>query len=284
MTGRLRAIACALSAALAGCYHVGYEPEPGLEALAVPLFENRTLRRELEHALTRHVRRELLETTPIRLVAEGEAARVLRGSITEVTEGPLVVGRFQDVLHSSVTVSVTFGVQDRDGTLIIGEDGDGDGTPDASFARVGYAEFTPGRGETREQALDEALRDLAELVVAELAAREDDRREPNDGPAEAAAIGAGRQAALQQRNEDWFRVEVPPGHRLRATAYAPAGPLALEARDPGGAPLPDARPDPGRRRVEVDAGAEARVVLLRVAGDDAGARYSLVVRLAPAGP
>ena len=55
-----------------GCYSVGVRPVAGLEELAVPLFENQTLRRGVEHDLTRAVRREVLETTPLPLAREAD--------------------------------------------------------------------------------------------------------------------------------------------------------------------------------------------------------------------
>lgn len=273
---------------LSGCYHVGYEPEGGAGAtLAVPVFENRTLRRELEVALTRHVRRELLETTPILLDDQEDASRVLRGAITEVSENPLILGRVQELLHSSVTVTVSFSVRDKAGAVVIGEDADGDGTPEGDFVRTGYAEFTPSRGESRETAIDECLRDLAELVVAELAARDDDRYEDDDAPDEAKPLGPGRQVALQQHDADWFSVTVPAGRRLRATLYADGRDrlrLTLDATDARGAPLRDAARAPDHQRVEVDAGPEPRDLLLHVDGPGEGARYRLVLRAAPPEP
>ncbi len=273
---------------LSGCYHVGHEPDGGVgTTLAVPIFENRTLRRELEVALTRHVRRELLETTPLLLDDQVDASRVLKGAITEVSENPLILGRVQELLHSSVTVNVSFSVRDKAGAIVIGEDADNDGTPEGDFVRTGYAEFTPSRGESRETAIDECLRDLAELVVAELAARDDDRYEDDDEASEAKPLAFGRQVALQQHDPDWFAVTVPAGRRLRATLYADGRDrlrLTIDATDARGAPLADAVRAPDHQRVEVDAGAEPRDVLLHVDGPSEGAKYRLVLRAAPPEP
>ena len=67
--------------AATGCYTAGFTPAAGLKEVAVPVFTNRTLRREVEHDLTRHVRREVLESTPLQLADEGEARAVLRGAV-----------------------------------------------------------------------------------------------------------------------------------------------------------------------------------------------------------
>jgi hypothetical protein len=271
-------------ALLSGCYHVGVEPVDGLQELAVPMFDNRTLRRDVEVALTRHVRRELLETTPLHLAREGAATRTLRGAVVEVEEQPLIVGASQEVLHGAVSVTASFGVFDQDGARVVGADADGDGRPEADHLRVGYAEFARARGETREGAVDEALRDIAEMVVQELTARADDRFEPNDAPDEATPLRAGRQHALVQRDADLFRVVIPPGLEARVTLFAPEGPLRVDAVGLDGAPLADARPSADGREVAVTAGAEERTIIIQVTGDDAGTAYQLRARLVPGGP
>lgn len=279
-----RSLVLALAAlALAGCYHVGVEPVAGGATVAVPIFQNRTLRREVEHTLTRHVRREVLETTPLHLAAEGDADLVIRGAVHDVQESALIVGAALEVQHAAITVSVRFAVFDRSGAMTSGEDADGDGRPDGEYVRVGYAEFTASRGETRESAMDEALRDVAEMVVHELTAREDDRHEPNDEPSQAVTIPAGRQVALRQRDDDWFAVDVPAGLGLTATLMAPEGPFALEVRSRGGAPLADAATSEDRREARLPAGPAGRTVLIKISGDDRGRTYQLLLRLSPLG-
>ena len=268
-------------ASLAGCYHVGVEPVAGAREIAVPTFENTTLRREVEVALTRHVRREVLEATPLHLEREGEAALVLRGAVAAVDESVLIAGAAEEVIHGSLTVTVRFGVYDRAGQLVVGEDGDADGRPEATFTRQGYAEFSRARGESRDTAVDEALRDLAEMIVQELTARSDDRFEPNEDAASATLLPAGRQVALLQRNDDWFRVEVPPGLALHATLFAPEGPLALDLRGTDGAPFAGAAVAPDGRTAHLPPDAKDRAALLRVSGDDRGRAYQLLLRLLP---
>lgn len=267
-------------AALPGCYSVGFEPVGGLETLAVPVFENRTLRRDLEVDFTRHVRRELLETTPLHLAPEGGLGQaVLRGSIAAVRESVLVAGPAEEVLEAGVQVTVTFGVW-RDGRLIVGDDVDADGSPDGEIALEGFAEFSLFRGETREAATDEALRDLAEMVVAHLVERQDDRWEPNDEPAQAIPLPLGRQFALRQRDPDWFRVVVPAGKTLEATLDHRGEPdLVLRAAGPDGQWVPDAQMVDGSRLVRVPALEGERTVLLRVTGPDDGRPYQLGLRL-----
>lgn len=279
-----RALVSSLAAlALVGCYQVGVEPVERGATIAVPIFQNRTLRREVEHALTRHVRREVLETTPLHLAPDEDADLVIRGAVHDVSETALIVGSALDVQHAAISVSVRFAVFDRTGVMVSGEDADGDGRPDGEYVRVGYAEFTASRDETRESAMDEALRDVAEMVVHELTAREDDRHEPNDEPSQAVAIAAGTQVALRQRDADWFQVDVPAGLGLTATLMAPEGPFELELLSRGGAPMADAARSEDRREARVAAGPAGRLVLIRISGDDRGRTYQLLLRLSPLG-
>ncbi|MCO5166894.1 MAG: LPS assembly lipoprotein LptE [Planctomycetes bacterium] len=270
-----------LALALPGCYHLGVEPVDGATSVAVLVFQNRTLRREVEHALTRHVRREVLETTPLHLAAEGAADLVVRGAVQDVREQVLIAGPAQEVVHAAVSVSVRFAVFGRDGQMLVGDDVDGDGRPDGELTRQGYAEFTAARGQTRETAMEEALRDVAEMIVHELTARRDDRHEPNDDPSEAVTITPGRQVALRQWNPDWFRVVVPPGLGLSVTLMAPEGPFQLTLRSTSAAPLPDAVMATDARAGRVPPGPAERVVLVGVTGDDRGRPYQLLVRLTP---
>lgn len=287
MTARAALAALALAApALAGCYSVGFRPAGGAESVAVATFENATLRRHVEYDLTRHVRREVLEATPLHLEdvdPDDPEQLVLRGRVASIDEAVLIAGAAEEVLLASVTVSVSFGVY-AGGALRIGEDTDGDGALDGELVLTTFAERDRTRGESRETAIDEALRDLAEMIVFRLAAREDDRFEPNDEPAAARALPLGRQADLRQREADWFRLTVPPRQRLVATIFFDEGGLTLSATDVDGAPLADATADDEGRIVRVPSAAEPRAVRLRVAGDDSGQRYALDLRLEPLPP
>lgn len=275
-----RLLASLIAPLLAGCYSVGYEPAAGLDELAVPLFENQTLRRDVEVELTRQVRRELLESTPLHLAAEGEARAILRGAVTAVGESVLVTGPQEEVLASSVTVTARFGVYEGR-RLIIGEDTDGDGAPDEEVALEGFAEFNAALGQDRASATAEALRDLAESIVIRLQARWDDRYEPNDEPAQASELQPGRQVALVQREQDWFRISLPARQALRATLFASRGDLRLAAcaAEEGAPPLADAELRDEGRVLHLVGGEGARVVLLRVDGDGAGAEYQLLAEL-----
>lgn len=266
----------ALALLASGCYSVGFQPVAGLTEIAVPVFDNATLRREAEHDLTRHVRREVLEATPLHLASEADGGAVLRGSVVSISEQVIVTDAVQQVLAASVHVSATFGVY-AGGKLLVGEDTNGDGTPDRAIRVKGYSEYDTTRGQSRDLATQEALRDAAEQIVFRLEAREDDRMEPNDDVGEAVVLRPGRQVALRQRNQDWFRVALAPRQALRVTLYYSTGGLVLRATDDAGEPLADAEQRDEGRVLTVLGGAAERTVFLHVDGDGSGAKYQLLV-------
>jgi lipopolysaccharide assembly LptE-like protein len=275
-----RALLVSLVCLSSGCYSIGYEADPSLgDLIAVPIFRNETLRRGLEHDLTRDLRREILETTPLHLTPADPLVPVLRGTIERVDEEVLVAGAREEVLYGSVRIAVRFGVY-RGRTLLIGADSDGDGVPDGELRLEGLAERDTARGEDRLSAGREALRDLAEMIALELQGRRDDRYEPNDDAESAALLRAGRQHALVQRESDWFRVEVPARQRLRAVLYHSAD-LRFELRDARGEALSGVEVRGERRLLEWIGGVKPTTVTLHVSGGDASARYQLALELFP---
>jgi hypothetical protein len=271
----LRAALWGVTLLTAGCYSIGYEAAPEVgRVLAVPIFRNQTLRRHLEHDLTRHVRRELLESTSLHLAPEGPDVAVLRGSVVAVDEGVLIAGAAEEVRFGELRVHVTFGVY-RGARLVVGEDSDGDGRPDREFALTGLAERDTTRGETRGTASDEALRDVAERIALLLQGRRDDRHEPNQDVAQAAALLPGPHARLIQRDEDWYRLEVPARRALRVTLFH-AGDVAQDLRDAKGRPRRARTRDEGRI-LEIVGGEAPEPAYLRVAGKDEGAPYQVDV-------
>ncbi|MGE0706417.1 MAG: LPS assembly lipoprotein LptE [Planctomycetota bacterium] len=263
--------------AAGGCYSIGYEADPaiGLE-LAVPVFRNETLRRNLEYDLTRHLRRELLETTSYALAPEGEGVPTLRGTIVRVNERVLIAGAAEEVLYADLSVLVSFGVY-RGQELVAGEDSDGDGAPDREYTLTGLAERDTTRGETREGAADEALRDVAEMIALRLQGRRDDRHEPNQEAAGAPLLAPGLHRALIQRDADWFALRLPPRSALRVTLFRASEDLRLRLSDRAGAPLPELHARDGGRILEVVGGLESRELRAVVEGPGAGASYRLLV-------
>jgi hypothetical protein len=143
---------------------MGFRAEPGVDTVAVPMFENLTgpstggSRRELEVDLHRAVLRELQRRTPLRVRGGPPADVVIYGALARVTESPVVEGADDELLRSSARFEVR--------VRLVRE-----GRPDRDALLVEVAELDAGRGTlgTPVEALgppaDEAFRKLAERIV-----------------------------------------------------------------------------------------------------------------------
>jgi hypothetical protein len=160
--------AAALALALAGCgYQIGFKPVADLSEVAVPIFENKTLRRGYEHTLTAEVRRVILETTPLHLGREGSSRAILRGTITNVTESVVIPGiTIDEVVEANLSITISVEVVER-GTnkLLVGRDTDGDGRPDGPIVLTDSQNYVTSLGQTRDTASALVLRDLAERTA-----------------------------------------------------------------------------------------------------------------------
>ena len=170
---RALGLALALVAALPAChYEVGYRAVGDAREVAVPIFSNRTLRRGYEHALTAHLRRRILDQTPLQLAREGSGAPVLEGSIVAVSEA-LVVPNTNDTAPpraSSITINVSVvlrspGAGRGPARILVGGDRDADGEPDGPAELSETETWVPELGQTRDSAADRVLRKLAERIV-----------------------------------------------------------------------------------------------------------------------
>ncbi|MBI3723089.1 hypothetical protein HY251_03920 [bacterium] len=165
-----RCTGAALLLLLPGCaYHVGFRPAIAERDIAVPIFENRTLRRGYEYALTTHVRRRILDQTPLQLAHEASAKAVLKGTIVFVSDGIVIPAPIADPtappIESSIVISVEVAVMRR-GTLVVGADSSGEGgSPDSPVVLTESQNFVPAFGQSRDSAADKALRKLAERIV-----------------------------------------------------------------------------------------------------------------------
>lgn len=153
--------AAVLAFAPAGCFW-DYSFDGGYRkaaTIAIPVFENTTLRRGNEFDLTNAVAREVLTRTPYRVVASpADADLVLRGTIFLFSQ-PTVVQGFENVVRqSAVVISVKVTVVDgRTGKVVL------DPPP---HAEQGYV--VPARGGTIDTARAEVFDKLAQWVVTQL--------------------------------------------------------------------------------------------------------------------
>lgn len=124
----------------------------------LPIFDNRTFRRGLEFRLTEAIKNELLYKTDLKIVDLDHADTVLTGEIVDVRESVLMEDLKDDIVETSVTVTVDIMWRDRRTNRVI-------------LDRRGIcdtAKFVLLRGENVGTATDEAFRDLAEHIVESL--------------------------------------------------------------------------------------------------------------------
>jgi hypothetical protein len=107
------ALAAVLLSVTHGCgYRMGFEAPAGVETVSVPVFDNRTRRREVELDLTARVAREIQRRTPLRVIARPESADlVVRGTITGLQERVTVEGAEDQVLSATSTMTVRIEIE-----------------------------------------------------------------------------------------------------------------------------------------------------------------------------
>lgn len=163
MTRARAALVALVLVAASGCmYRWGYEPAAGARAVAVPIFENKTLRRGYEFSLTEKLRRRILDATPMQLAREGSGAPVVMGKIVSVAES-VVVPNATDVnppLESTITITISVELVSKDGKLLAGAP-DGGGPALISETQS----WVPTFDQSRDSAADRVLAKLAERVV-----------------------------------------------------------------------------------------------------------------------
>jgi hypothetical protein len=108
--------------ALAGC---GYSSKPpfnsSVRTVCVPVFANKTFRREWEFRLTEAIDKNIEYHTPYKVVARKDADSLLTGEIYQIQEN-LLTNRFQTDLprETQLTIVVNFTWKDlRSGKIIV---------------------------------------------------------------------------------------------------------------------------------------------------------------------
>jgi hypothetical protein len=156
----LRPAAIALALCAAGCgYSTHSIHRAPYRTVAVPMFDNETLRREHEFDLSRAVVREILGRTPYRVADESTADLIMRGRITEYQTPALVEGRRDAVFQSAVRLALRLTVTERRTGKVVFQG-----------SRVETARLVGARGETEGTARAEAIDRLARWAVSSLEA------------------------------------------------------------------------------------------------------------------
>ena len=158
----MRAILLA-SLLLAGCgYTMGQDAGDERKTVAVPVFLNETLRRDLERDFTRFVREEIRSRTRYTLVDESASPDfVISGKLIDLQEQVLSEVEGGGIRESSVVFTVTVTVTAKD-------------SEEPMVDNVQYIErqaFTGIKGESIRTAETTAMRTLAERIVYGLSSR-----------------------------------------------------------------------------------------------------------------
>jgi hypothetical protein len=115
---RLFALACGLLAVLVtgGCgYHFAGEgpgPKPGLQRIAIPVFENTSSEAELETIFAGALRHEFILRSPYQLVTVEQAEAVFRGRITKLFTTELAHIGPEETIETRIYVTVDIRCQD----------------------------------------------------------------------------------------------------------------------------------------------------------------------------
>jgi hypothetical protein len=113
-----------LAISLWGCTYsfTGYMPSP-YESIAIPVFGNETLKYGIEEDLTSRVTQMFLEKSRIRIVEEGNAQSVLRGTVISYDREPFAYDDTGNVTQYRVTIGLRMSYESTtDGSTIWQED------------------------------------------------------------------------------------------------------------------------------------------------------------------
>jgi hypothetical protein len=149
-----------IAAPLAGS--CGYSSKPlynsAYRTVAVPIFGNRTFRREQEQRLTEALAKAIEHRTPYKLTTADKADTLLTGEIVDIDED--VLTRRQGTLlprESQLTIAVNFTWKDRAGRLLVER---------RNFNRS--ATEIPQIGERIQDAQQRAIENLANAIVDQM--------------------------------------------------------------------------------------------------------------------
>jgi hypothetical protein len=118
--------ACVLVLALGGCGYrfagEGPGPKPGLQRIAIPVFENNTAEAELETLFAGALRHEFILRSPFQLVPTDEAEAVFRGRITRLFTTPIAHTGPETTIETRVYITVDIRCQDTKTGAILWQD------------------------------------------------------------------------------------------------------------------------------------------------------------------
>ena len=129
-----------------------------INSVYIPIFGNFTFRNGLEFDLTTALKDEIMSTTKLRIAGIDDADTILTGKIVTVTEGATSSNAFDNLVESSISITVNVSLADRrTGRGLMSVDG-----------LTGTGAIIITRGETINTGIQEAVERLATKIVFEL--------------------------------------------------------------------------------------------------------------------
>jgi hypothetical protein len=150
------ALVALLALLCAGCRYANRFPAPeGVDTVAIEVFNNRTLYRDLEYELQRALRREVTAKTPLTLGLPDTADAVLSGEILDYRRQVLRESRADRPTEYRIVLVVAYELTDRR-----------TGTTLASTRQLHRAaDYQLHQGQLESDAREEAIRELARELV-----------------------------------------------------------------------------------------------------------------------
>jgi hypothetical protein len=149
---------------LTGCGYTAQSRLPeGITTIAVPVFRNQTLRKDIDRELAQALRKEIRAKTSLKIVdiKDRAAQSVLEGEILELHLSKLREDDADQVIEYRLSLQADVSLRDlRTDTVIRSE---------KNLSR--NAEFLVSKGETIGQAREEAVRELAREIVGRVLTR-----------------------------------------------------------------------------------------------------------------
>ena len=124
----------------------------------IPIFGNFTFRSGLEFDLTTALKDEIMSKTRLRIAGKDDADTILTGKIVTVTEGASSSNAFDNLVESSISITVNLSLADRrTGRSLMSVEG-----------LTGTGAIIITRGETINSGIQEAVERLAKKIVYQL--------------------------------------------------------------------------------------------------------------------
>jgi len=148
-----------LFALISGC---GYTTKSlisrNINSVYIPIFGNFTFRSGLEFELTTALKDEIMSKTRLRIAGKDDADTILTGKIVTVSEGASSSNAFDNLVESSIAITVNISLADRrTGRLLMSVNG-----------LTGTGAIIITRGETINTGIQEAMERLATKIVYQL--------------------------------------------------------------------------------------------------------------------